>query len=179
MSEIEVPIEKIQEDIHHAALHGDHAAPGPMQSMMNRAALLSAFLAVFAAISALFAGHLANEAMIEQIQSSDHWAHYQAKGIKLAITELRNETNPSEALQSKVEAYKKDQEEIRVEADKKEAESREHLHRHESLAASVTLFQIAIALTAISVLTRKKTFLAGAGLLGLAGLLWMLKSFMM
>src|SRR6478672_9322706 len=87
VTEIEVPIEKIQEDINHAAHHADSASA----KMMNRAALLSAFLAVFAAISALFAGHYANEAMIEQIQSSDQWSYYQAKGIKLSLAELKQQ----------------------------------------------------------------------------------------
>ena len=166
MSEIEVPIDKVQEDIHHLIQHGGQ------NPMMNWAAMLSAFLAVAAAISALFAGHYANEAMIEQIQSSDHWSYYQAKGIKLAIAEFRNQGEDSDKLKEKIAGYKKDQEEIKAEADQKEAESREHLLRHEKLAASVTFFQVAIALTAIAVLTRKRTFLLGAGLLGILGVLW-------
>lgn len=171
MTEIEVPLEKVQEDIHHAVTHGQ------AQSFMNRAAILSAFLAVLAAISALFAGHYANEAMIEQIQSSDHWAFYQAKGIKMAITELRNESSPSEKLAEKIESYKKDQEDIKEKAEEKEKRSHFHIMKHESLAASVTLFQVAIALTAISVLTKKRRFLFSSLILGLMGSAWMLKSF--
>ncbi len=173
MSEIEVPLEQVQEGIHHAAAHGGGANP----SFMNRAAMLSALLAVVAAISALFAGHYSNEAMIEQIQSSDQWSYYQAKGIKLSLAEFRNETNPSPAMPAKLAKYKTDQQEIQTKAKEKEAESREHLRRHESLAAAVTIFQIAIALTAISVLTRKRRYLGLAGTLGVSGFLWMLKSF--
>ncbi len=169
MTEIEVPLEKTQEDIHHQALHGS----GPSQKLMTRGALLSALLAVLAAIAALFAGHYANEAMIEQIQSSDHWAFYQAKGIKLAISEMRLETGGSEQLQEKIAEYRKEQEEIKAEAEIKLAESKRHLKQHESLAAAVTFFQIAIALTAISVLTRKPTFLFGAALLGVVGGGWL------
>ncbi len=166
MTEIEVPLEKVQDDLHH------HAHHNPSDSLVNRGALLSAFLAVFAAISALMAGHYANESMIEQIQSSDHWAHYQAKGIKLAIQDFRNELTHNQISQQKIEAYQKEQEEIRQQAEEKETESKIHLHEHETLATSVTLFQIAIALTAIAVLTRKKTFLIFATLLGVAGLAW-------
>lgn len=173
MSEIEVPLEQVQEGIQHAAHHGH----GPDVGFMNRAALLSAFLAVVAAISALFAGHYANEAMIEQIQSSDQWAYYQAKGIKGSIMEMRNEANPSPALQEKIDNYKEDQKEIQVEAEHKAAESKHLLARHESLAASVTLFQVAIALTAIAVLTRRRRFLTASALLGAAGLLWTIKTF--
>src|ERR1035437_4112507 len=152
MSEIEVPLEKVQEDIHHLVQHGD------VSPMMNWAALLSAFLAVAAAVSALFAGHYANDAMIEQIQSSDHWSYYQAKGIKLAIAEFRLSNEASPKLTEKIEGYKKEQEEIKSAAQKKENESRQHLQRHEKLAASVTFFQVAIGLTAIAVLTRKRRF---------------------
>jgi len=176
MTEIEVPLEKVHEDIHHAA----HQAGDPdSKSFMNRAALLSAFLAVLAAVSALFAGHFANDAMIEQIQSSDHWSFYQAKGIKMAIAELHQESAPSEKTAEKIQRYKEEQSEIKREADKKAAESKEHLHKHESLAASVTLFQIAIALTAIAVLTRKKSFLVLAAGIGAVSFLWMIKSFLL
>ena len=172
MEEIEVPIEKVQEDIHHHLHHSD----GGNNALMSQGALLSAFLAVFAAISALLAGHYANEAMVEQIQSSDHWAYYQAKGIKRAISDLRAELTKSDAAQEKVESYKAEQEEIKLKAEEKEKESKFHLHRHESLAMSVTFFQVAIAMTAISVLTKKRRFLLFASGLGLIGLLWMLKT---
>lgn len=174
MTEIEVPLEKIQEDISHAA----HHASGDTASFMNRAALLSAFLAVAAAISALFAGHYANEAMIEQIQSADRWAYYQAKGIKANLAEFRNEMSPSEKTAAKLEGYRKEQEEIKAEAGHKEAESRALLNKHETLAASVMFFQVAIALTAIAVLTRKKRFLLASLTLGLLGLGWMAKGFL-
>ena len=171
--EIEVPIEQVQENVHHVAAHGGGANP----NFMNRAAMLSALLAVVAAISALFAGHYSNEGMIEQIQSSDQWSYYQAKGIKLSLAEFRNQTNPSAEMTARIEKYKSDQQEIQEKAKEKESESRAHLRRHESLAAAVTVFQIAIALTAISVLTRKRRYLGLAGTLGLGGFLWMLKSF--
>src|SRR4051794_12841744 len=116
MDEIEVPLEKVQEDIQHLSSHGSGHSP----PMMNMAALLSAFLAVAAAVSALFAGHYANEAMIEQIQSSDHWSYYQAKGIKTALAEFRNQTEHSAELDAKIEKYHADQEEIKKQAEEKE-----------------------------------------------------------
>ena len=53
-------------------------------------ALTAALLSVLAAITALFASHYANEAMIEQIQASDQWSFYQAKGIKSVVLEKAN-----------------------------------------------------------------------------------------
>lgn len=178
MSEIEVPLEKVSEDIHHAA----HQSDPSMATFINRSALLSAFLAAFAAVSALFAGHDANEAMIEQIRSSDQWNYYQAKGIKSSIAELRasmtqDPTEKSKQL-AKVEQYKTEQAAIKTGADEKEKRSVALLLRHESLAASVTFFQIAIALTAIAVLSKKTLFLGVALLTGASGAAWMLKSFL-
>ena len=172
MSEIEVPLEQAQEDIQHAA----HHASGPEKSFIGSAAVLSAFLAVLAAISALFAGHYSNEAMILQIQSSDQWSYYQAKGIKSAIAEMSVAANP--ALSEKIEKYKEEQAEIKKEAEEKQAESHALLKKHESLATSVTLFQIAIAMIAIAVLTKKRAFAWGSFVLGLISLVWLLKTFL-
>ena len=169
MNEIEVPLETSQESIHHAALHASDSD----KRFMNMGAIIAALLAVAAAVSALFAGHMANEALLEQIQASNKWAYYQAKGIKASIAEMKASENGD-----KVAKYKEQQEEISKEAQEKERESQHHLLRHESLAAAVTFFQIAIAITAIAVLTRKRSFFAGSIGLGFLGLIWIVKGFL-
>ena len=170
MEEIEIPIEKLQEDIHHEIEHG-HDSTG----FMMKGALLSAVLAVFAAICALMAGHYSNEALIEQLSASNAWAYYQAKGIKSSITEIKLMVSPKDAepLKEKMAEYKQQQEEIKKEAEEKQEESRHHLSKHQALASAVTFFQIAIALTAISVLTRKRRFMGGSLVLGIIGALMM------
>lgn len=177
MEEIEVPLEQTQEHIQHASLHEGHGGGG--SSLINLSAVLSAILAVFAAICALLAGHYSNEAMIEQIKSSDQWSYYQAKGIKGALQEFRLEMHNGSAMkneehaakiQEKIEKYKKDQEEIQEKAKEKEEASERLLHWHERLAMAVTFFQVAIAIIAIGVLTRKKFFFymgSSSGLIGL------------
>jgi len=165
MSEIEVPIEGVQEEIHHHALHENN-------SMISRAAIMSAFLAVFAAVAALFAGHYSNEALIEQIQSSNQWGYYQAKGIKASIAEMKENS------EAKVEKYKEEQVEIKKEAELKTAESEHHLHKHVSLATAVTIFQVAIGLIAVGILSKKKYFLTLAFGFSLFGLFWFVKGFL-
>ena len=128
MSEIEVPLEQAQENINHAA----HHAEGGEKGFMNLAAVASAFLAVFAAISALFAGGYANEAMLEQIRASDQWSYYQAKGIKLAIAEMSAKTGVGS--DEKIEKYKEDQQEIKKDAEEKQKASEELLKKHETLS---------------------------------------------
>lgn len=163
MEEIEVPIDQIQEDLHervHAEMEGHH----PQSSFSSRVALSSAIFAVFAAISALLAGHHSNEAMIEQIHASDHWGYYQAKGIKAAILSSKVElleglgkpTDPR--TEEKLAEYKKQQDEISTQAKEREAESSHHLRIHQVLARAVTFFQIAITIAAIAILTHRKHF---------------------
>lgn len=156
MEEIEVPLEQSQEHIHEHA----HQQGG----WIGKVALSTAMIAVIAAIAALMAGHHSNEALIEQIQSSDNWSHYQAKSIKSSIMTMKNDliiemgkTPKAEDLKKSAE-YKKEQEEISEKAKEKAHESEHHLGAHVILAKAVTLFQIAIAISAIAVLTRKKHF---------------------
>ena len=179
MEEIEVPIEKVQEDIHHHALHGAEA-----QSWITWGALLSAILAVFAAVAALLAGHHANEAMMEQVRSSDQWAFYQSKGLKAALLESRQEIlaelrtgkEPgTEKITEKLAEYKKEQAEIQEHAKELEKDSEVNLRLHEILAKAVTLFQIAIAMTAISVLSKRKPLLYAAVAFGALGLVFLVQ----
>ena len=156
MTEIEVPTEHLHEQMHHEAEHNG--------GWISKVALSSAILAALAAVAALLAGHHANEAMIEQIQASDSWSYFQAKGIKSSVL-----TTKIELLQSlgrtvapkeleKAEEYKKEQAEISERAKEKEESSKHHLHTHEILARGVTFFQISIAVSAISVLSRRRKF---------------------
>ena len=173
--EIEDPTEKLNEAIH-------EEAEMARERWVLWVAVTTAILAVFAAISSLLAGHHANEALIEQIQASDQWAYYQAKGIKLAVLESKIETLQAlgrEAFtkdQEKIVAYKKEQKFLEEKAMEKEKASSLHLKTHSMLAKGVTVFQIGIAVSAVAVLTRKKWLWYGGGILGLTGLLYLLSS---
>jgi hypothetical protein len=168
--EIEVPTEHLHEQLEHSAHHSQ-------ESWIMMVALTAALLSVLAAITALFAGHYANEAMLEQIQASDQWAFYQAKGIKSAVLESKIDLmkqmgkEADEKDVKNAERYKDEQQEIKKEATTKQDESARHLVQHNALSKGVTLFQIAIAICAISALTRKKWLWYGSILLGIAGIL--------
>ena len=179
MEEIEVPVEKIQEDIHERA-HEQAEHHHPDAGLSSKIALSSAIFAVFAAISALLAGHHSNEAMIEQIKGSDQWSYYQAKGIKASILSAKAELlielgkPKDEKTEAKLEAYKKEQEETKEKAEEKERESAKHLAIHQILARAVTFFQVAITIAAIAILTRRKHFWmvsVGFGIIGLVSLI--------
>ena len=166
--DMDVPTEHLHEEI-------EHAAHQNAEKWILLVALSSALLAVLAAASSLLAGHHANEAMIEQIQASDQWAYYQAKGIKLAVLESKMELQstlgkkPEATDEERATGFKNQQKEIEDKARAKEQASEQHLASHQILAKAVTVFQIAIALGAISALTKKKWLWFGSLALGAAG----------
>jgi Domain of unknown function (DUF4337) len=168
----EVPLEQVQEHIEHHA-HG-HAEEGG--GFVSGIALSTAILAAFAAVVSLLAGDHANEAMISQMKASDQWAYYQAKGIKANVLTMKTELlaaegqKVSEKDQEKIKKYGEEQEEIKKDATEKQEEAERHLTKHKILAPAVTMFQIAIAIGAISALTKKKVFWYVSLLFGVIGL---------
>jgi hypothetical protein len=164
VEEAEVPLEHLHEHIHHTAEHG-----GP--PWISWVALSTAILAVLAAISGLLSGKHANEAMMSQIQASDQWGYYQAKSIKGAILEAKTTLAEAATEKDKEKAaqYQEEQAEIKLEAEHKEAEAKSNFHKHEVFARGVTMFQIAIAIAAISALTRKRSFWVVSMVFGLVG----------
>lgn len=172
MESPEVPIENVQEHIH------EHARHAPDRFNMG-VALSTALLAALAAIASLLAGSQANEAMALQIESSDTWAFYQAKSIKSVILTTKNELliavgkAPNEKDVKKLSEYEAGKNDLEYEAKTKQGEAHVHLARHETLSLSVTFFQLAIALSAITILTKMRFFWLGSLILGLVGLIYL------
>ena len=168
-AEIEIPAEHVHETVH-------EEAEKSKERWIVAVALSTAMLAVFAAITALMASHHANETMIEQLHASDQWSYYQAKGIKSAILEskmtlLKGMGRESESHdQETITRDKEEQQQIEESVRENEKSSGEHLQMHNILARAVTAFQIAIATSAIAVLTRRKWLWIGSILLGIAGI---------
>ena len=68
--------------------------------------------------------------------------------------------------------------EIKKEAEEKEHASHAHLHKHETYARGVTMFQVAIAVAAIAVLTKLRSFwLVGLGF-SLIGVIFSLQAWL-
>jgi uncharacterized protein DUF4337 len=153
MEEAEVPLEHLHEHAHETAKHSH-------ELWISWVALSTAIFAVLAAIASLLSGEHANEAMLNQIEASSQWSYYQAKSIKAAVLDAKAAFTgtPDESDQSKRARYEKEQEEIKSEAERKEAAAKSLFHKHEVFARGVTMFQIAIAIAAISALTRKRSF---------------------
>eukprot|EP00825_Cyclidium_porcatum_P022553 TRINITY_DN2482_c0_g1_i1.p1 TRINITY_DN2482_c0_g1~~TRINITY_DN2482_c0_g1_i1.p1 ORF type:complete len:192 (+),score=28.14 TRINITY_DN2482_c0_g1_i1:220-795(+) len=165
-------------EVEHVAQHGG-------DSFTSRLAVLTAVLSTVGAIFGYMGGHsqnaallYKNEAAIQKTSASNQWNYYQAKSNKQNLAELSVTLTTGEAqekFKEAVERYKKEKEEIKAEADKLEAAAKEadhkseaEMHVHERWALATTLLQIAIALAAITLLTRKRWLLAGV--LGATGL---------
>lgn len=157
MEEFDSHTEHAHEQAHEAA-HESH------EKWITGVALTAAILAALAALTSMLSGHHEHESMMEQMEAADKWSYYQAKGIKAEIREeridnlkLAGEKVP-DALTKKVTKARDEQKEISAEAKKLEKESRFHDHLHMILAGGVTLFQVAIAVSAISALTRRRAY---------------------
>jgi serine phosphatase RsbU (regulator of sigma subunit) len=168
-------------EVEHVAQHGG-------DNFTSRIAVLTAILSTVGAIFGYMGGHsqnaallFKNDAAIQKTAASNQWNYYQAKSNKQNLAELSVTLTSGEAqekFKAAVERYKKEKEEIKAEADKLEAEakasderSNQEMHVHERWALATTLIQIAIALSAITLLTRKRWMLVGvygASALGLA-----------
>ena len=159
MAELEDSTESLHEKIHEEA---HHASSDPKSKWILTVALSTALVSVLAAISGMLSAHHENESLLAQMRASDQWNYYQAKGIKSEIVSATGKMigggKADETTLERVEKYKLEQEEIKKTAEEFEKDTEEHLTRHVKLARGVTMFQIAIAISAISILTRRKFF---------------------
>jgi nitrate reductase NapE component len=147
--------------------------------------LATAIFAVFAALGALQSGSLVNEAMIEQLKSSDAWNEYQADKEKAHQYVLQVNAMIDAGTAPEPVGHKSNTGKIKAgvrmspgqrlaeyldEIDKENAkttdlnkkatdlanESKDLLEHHHRFAFSVTGIQVAIALGAVAALTKMK-----------------------
>ena len=158
----------------HELEHAQQGGHGNEHSgMINQIAM---FTAIVATIGALFgymggatqanAGLYKNNAAIKKTEASNQWNFFQAKSTKQSLSELARDLAPDGKkafYQAKIERYEKEKNDIKVGADKLEAEatqwdkkSDDHMHQHHRWSQSTTVLQVCIALAAIALLTKKK-----------------------
>jgi Domain of unknown function (DUF4337) len=148
-------------------------------------AITTALIAVFAALASLVGGGYANEAMLQknnailyQNQASDQWTYYQAKSIKLNMAQNFYEQTHNDQLRRDAVRYNSEQQVIRKQAEDYERQVREAnnestrlLAKHERMALAITLSQIAIALSAISALLRRRSLWIASLLVAFVGVI--------
>ena len=169
------------------AQQGGHGGHGDSGGMINQIAMFTAIIATIGAIFGYMggatqanAGLYKNNAAIKKTEASNQWNYFQSKSTKQSLAELARDLAPEDKkafYQVKIERYEKEKGEIKVIADKMEAEatqwdhrSDEQMHQHHRWAQSTTVLQVCIALAAIALLTKKKWLeyaMFGAGGVGL------------
>ena len=164
----------------------EHAAQGHGSSSTNKIAMFTAIIATVGAIFGYMggatqanAGLFKNDAAIKKTEASNQWNYYQAKSSKQNLMELAIELAPAakkDHYEEQIKRYKSEKADIKLNAEKLEAQatqfdemSEAELHQHHRWAQATTVLQVAIALAAIALLTRKtwvEYAMFGTGALG-------------
>ena len=184
---------------HGSAHDGDHEGEGlgvGGGSIINQIALFTAMIATVGAIFGYMsgatqanAGLYKNNAAIKKTEASNQWNYFQSKSTKQSLAEVSRDLTVVEAdktkYQAKIDRYEKEKTEIKAVADKLEAEATDwdkksdaQMHEHHRWAQSTTLLQVAIALAAIALLTKRRWLEWGMLGAGAAGLLVGLLAFL-
>ena len=165
-------------EIEHVAEHGAHDP---------KAGTIAVATAIIATVGALFsymggatqanAGLYKNDAAIKKTEASNQWNFYQAKSGKQNLSELAVALvadDKKTKYQDEAERYKKEKADIKLAAEKLEAEatawdqkSGEQMHQHHRWAQATTALQVSIALAAMALLTKKQWL--QRGMFGVAG----------
>jgi hypothetical protein len=167
---------------------------------LNYLALTTIFLAVLATFAQFRGGGHSTRSIMKQAQASDMWAHYQAKSIKgntYAISKERieldlrlQEATLSKAKQedmrklageegAKVARYEAEQKDISAKAKQLEAEVQDNQEHGGQFGKAMMLLQIAIVLSSIAALLKKKLLWFVGLLPGACGAVFFLNGFLL
>jgi Na+/glutamate symporter len=153
-------------ELEHAAQHEPAGIAGKLAVLTAIIATVGAMFAYMGGATQADAGLFKNDAAIKKTEASNQWNYYQAKSSKQNLAELALELAPEsrrEFYQQEIKRYQGEKAEIKQTAEKLEAEAKEwdrrsgeQMHQHHRWAQATTALQIAIAMAAIALLTRKK-----------------------
>ena len=165
----------------------EHAAGGHHEDdgFASRIAVMTAIIATVGALFSYQGGATQSDAMIyknnaaiKKTKASNQWNYYQAKSNKQNLAELAMALPgvDVEKYKKEVARYRLEKEEIKKDAEKLEAEAKKwdqdsdrKIHLHHRWAQAMTVMQVAIALAAITLLTRKRWLHIGVYIATVAG----------
>jgi hypothetical protein len=151
----------------------DEAAEREPKGMAGQLAVMTAILATVGAAFSYMAGAtqadaglLKNDAAIRKTEASNQWSYYQAKSAKQNLSDLGAqlvEDSRKAAFERESKRYEGEKAQIKLAAEKLEKESVEfneqseaQMHQHHRWAQATTALQIAIAMAAIALLTKRR-----------------------
>lgn len=156
------------EELHEMHEHAEHAQHDPSLAPVT---LTMAILAVLVAVASLLGHRSHTEEILLQNKATDQWGFYQAKNIRLHLDEFAAssfglmETKDAEAAAklkekygSEAERYRDELKDIQAEAKKLEAEIETTTVRANRFDLGEVFMEIALVVTSITLLTRRKAF---------------------
>lgn len=166
----------------------EHAAGGAHGSFGGRLAVITAILATIGAIFSYMSGvteveamRLENAASIRRNEADNRWGNALTTSGNLHMAELAAELVPdsrkapfleqARELAARRDAEKAAGERLDAEAVTLDERSDAQLHRHHRWAQATTVLQIAIAMAAIALLTKRRWLVWGVAALGTVGTL--------
>lgn len=151
----------------------DEAAEREPKGFAGQLAVITAILATVGAAFSYMAGAtqadaalFKNDAAIRKTEAANQWNYYQAKSGKQNLSELGmrlvDEAHKG-AFENEAKRYEGEKAELQLAAEKLEQESTSFdemseakMHQHHRWAQATTLLQIAIAMAAIALLTKRR-----------------------
>jgi hypothetical protein len=166
--------EEIEEHIHHAQQPFDKLVAGSM-------AIIAACLAVVSVLGQ----HFNTEMLLNQQKSSDEWAFYQAKNIRRYAAQMGQDLlaqmkAPTEAIDKYTkdgEKYDKQMKEIQDKAKDYEKERDLADGKSKRFHAGEVLLEIAIVLSSLAILAKRKSFYFGGGIFAICGIAYAATAF--
>jgi len=165
---------------------------------LNYLATITVLLALGATLSTLRVGSYSNRSILRQTQASNQWAYFQAKSIKGYLYELQKEklemdlkqigvTAPQDVLrdyEKKIESYAKklktyEEEKAAIQQEARSLEGQRDIAvlHSQAFGVAVILLQLAILLSSIAALMKKKMVWRLALILGAVGAVYFANGF--
>lgn len=160
-------------EAHHA--HEDEPLVVPVSVTIS-------ILAVLVAIVTLMGHRAHTEELSRETQAASRWEQYQAKSIRLRMTQIGSDLlsvvapmnkEKGDALAGKyekeVEHYASDKEDVSEIAEELEAERDRAMHRADRFDLGEVLLEIGLVICSLTLLAKKKVFWVGGTLIALVG----------
>ncbi|MRR17585.1 MAG: DUF4337 domain-containing protein [Deltaproteobacteria bacterium] len=172
----------------------------PKEKWLNYLALTTVIFAVCATLSTFKGAGFSTKSVLSQTQAANQWAYYQSKSIKGYLYENQKESlelemkarresmsraavaeyeKKIELYAQKIKRYESEKAEISKEAKRLEAQ-RDDAQKHTGIFGVAVIFlQIAILLSSIAALMKKKIIWLAGSASGAAGLIYFANGFLL
>ena len=169
------------DELHELQEGAEHAAHNPSMAPVS---LTMAILAVLVAVVALLGHRSHTEEGVLQTRANDQWAYYQAKDIRLhmdkALADLEGfvaTTNAPKAEQAReanlaeAEKYAKQTHDLQEQAQELERDAQLESRRADRYDLGEVFLEIALVVTSITLLSRRRAFWYAGVVLGIVGVI--------